>query len=270
MAEPGYVAASMSYAAPMAAEPEIFFYDPGPERIRVDPVYESHEVRIRDLRGREGEATLDGHGLQVIRIETPVAAFAAPEEVRADYYPAVSELVARTVGAREVHVFDHNFRSDAVGETDTANAHPVRLVHNDYSESSGPQRVRELLPERADELLQRRFAFINLWRPVSHPAEDWPLGVCAAPSIAPGDFMTLALRYPDRDGQIYLVRHNPDHEWYYLSCMRTDEALLLKVFDSLDDGRARFAPHSAFEDPGCRPDAPKRISIEARTIAFFD
>ena len=270
MAESRYVVASMNYAVPMAAEPEIFFYDPGPERIRVDPVYENREVRVHDLRGREGEATLDSHGFQAVGIDAPVAAFASPEEVGAEYYPAVGDLVARAVGAREVHVFDHNFRSDLVGETGTANAHPVRLVHNDYSERSGPQRVRELLPDRADELLLGRFAFINLWRPVSHPAEDWPLGVCAAPSIAPGDFMTLALRYPDRDGQIYLVRHNPDHEWYYLSRMRTDEALLLKVFDSLDDGRARFAPHSAFEDPTCRPDAPKRVSIEARTIAFFD
>lgn len=270
MAEPGSVAARMNYAAPMTAEPEIFFYEPGPERIRVDPVYEPREVRVRDLRGREGEAGLDSHGFQVIGVEPSVPAFATEGEIRAGYYPAVSALVARAAGAREVHVFDHNFRSDVVGEADTSNAHPVRLVHNDYTERSGPQRVRELLPDRADDLLRGRFAFINLWRPVSHPAEDWPLGVCSASSIAPGDFTTLALRYPDRDGQIYLVRHNPDHEWYYLSRMRTDEALLLKVFDSLEDGRARFAPHSAFEDPTCRPGAPKRISIEARTIAFFD
>ena len=265
-----HVVASVNYAAAMDAEPEIFFYDPGPDRVRCDPVYEARDVRIRDLRGREDEATLDGFGFGIVGIDTPVSPFAAPEEVRAEYYPAVADLVLRTAGAREVHVFDHNFRSDLVDETDTANANPVRLVHNDYSEKSGPQRVRELLPGRADELLRRRFAFINLWRPLSHPAEDWPLAVCAAPSIAPDDFATLALRYPDRDGQIYLVRYNPDHEWYYVSRMRPDEALLLKVFDSADDGRARFAPHSAFADPTCRPDAPKRVSIEARTIAFFD
>ncbi len=270
MSEPAAVVATMNYAVAMDAEPEIFFYEPGPERRKIDPLYESHEVPIRDLRGREDEARLDVHGFQVIAIDAAVEAFAAPEAVRAEYYPAVSELVRETVAAREVHVFDHNFRSDVVGETNTAEARPVRLVHNDYTESSGPVRLRELLAARADELLRGRFAFINLWRPLSHPAEDWPLGVCAAGSIAPGDLMTLALRYPDRDGQIYLLRHNPDHEWHYLSAMRTDEAMLLKVYDSLDDGRARFTAHSAFQDPTCRAGAPKRISIEARTVAFFD
>ncbi len=270
MPERTYVNASMRFAAPMDAEPEIFFYEPGPERIKIDPVYDSHEVRIQDLRGRETEATLNTLGFQLIHIDATVDAFAETNAVKAQYYPAVGALVRDAVGAREVHVFDHNFRSNVVTEKDTANANPVRLVHNDYTDLSGPQRLRELMPDRADALLRCRFAFINLWRPLSHQAEDWPLGVCAARSIEAKDYVTLALRYPDRDGQIYLVRHNPEHEWYYVSRMRTDEALLLKVYDSADDGRARFTPHSAFKDPTSRPGVPTRISIEARTIAFFD
>ena len=31
--------------------------------------------------------------------------------------------------------------------------------------------------------------------------------------------------------------------------MRRDEALVFKVFDSATDGRARFTPHTSFEDP---------------------
>ena len=143
MAESRYVVASMNYAVPMAAEPEIFFYEPGPERIRVDPVYENREVRVHDLpRPRGGRPRSTATDSRPSASTHPSAAFASPEEVGAEYYPAVGDLVARTVGAREVHVFDHNFRSDLVGETGTANAHPVRLVHNDYSERSGPQRVR--------------------------------------------------------------------------------------------------------------------------------
>lgn len=144
-------------------------------------------------------------------------------------------------------------------------------VHNDYTEKSAPQRVRDLLSVAdAERCLKSRYAFINLWHPVAYAVDDSPLGVCAASSIEPDDLVTLALRYPERDGEIYFVRHNPNHEWCYMSKMRTDEALLLKCFDSDDDNRARFSVHAAFDDPTCPPDAKPRQSIEARTIAFFD
>jgi hypothetical protein len=52
--------------------------------------------------------------------------------------------------------------------------------------------------------------------------------------------------------------------------MTPDEALLLKCFDSIQDGRARFTAHTAFEDPTAPPDAPARESIEVRALVFFD
>ena len=50
--------------------------------------------------------------------------------------------------------------------------------------------------------------------------------------------------------------------------MTPDEVLLLKCYDSSTDGRARFAPHSAFTDPTAPADAPLRESIELRTLVF--
>jgi hypothetical protein len=50
--------------------------------------------------------------------------------------------------------------------------------------------------------------------------------------------------------------------------MRRDEALLLKCCDTLNDGRARFMPHSAFTDPTTPEDAPPRESIELRSLVF--
>jgi hypothetical protein len=79
------------------------------------------------------------------------------------------------------------------------------------------------------------------------------------------------LLYRDRRGEIYSVTYNPAHRWFYVPGMRVDEVLLLKCFDSLDDGSvARFAPHSAFVDPAAPPDAPFRESIELRTYLIFD
>ena len=55
----------------------------------------------------------------------------------------------------------------------------------------------------------------------------------------------------------------------YFPLMQASTALLLKTYDSATDGRCRFMGHSAFEDPTTPPDAPKRESIEVRTMAFF-
>ena len=270
MSSDRHVVSTFNYIAPMAAEPEIFFYEPDPETVKHDPVADPQAMRIYDIRGHEQDISIDGHGFEMIGIDTEVVAFGDRAEVEARYYPAVAERVKHAVGASEVHVFDHNFRSRGVTETNVSEAQPVMWVHNDYTELSGPQRVRELMGERAEDLLQGRFAFINLWRPVVRTVEESPLAVLAAPSVRQSDYVTLALRYADRDGQIYFMRHNPDHVWHYASAMRTDEALLLKCFDSARDGRARYTAHSAFDDPTSPPDAPPRISIEARTIAFFD
>jgi hypothetical protein len=52
--------------------------------------------------------------------------------------------------------------------------------------------------------------------------------------------------------------------------MATDEAVLIKCYDSAEDGRARFAAHSAFDDPTSPANARPRQSIEIRTLVFFD
>ncbi len=146
---------------------------------------------------------------------------------------------------------------------------PVKSAHNDYTERSGPQRVRDLLPDEAPELLERRFAMINVWRPIRGPVEDMPLAVCDARSIAPADRIATDLMYRDRTGEVYSMSFNPEHRWFYFRHMQRDEALLLKCYDSARDGRARFSAHTAFEDPSSPPDAAARESIEVRTLALF-
>lgn len=271
MTREAHVVSTMQYVMPGDAQPEVYFFEPAPGTVKHDPEPDRHEMHIQDVRGHESDYTMDRHGFSVVGIDTDVNPFAERDEVEKLYYPAAAELIKRQVGASHVHVFDHNFRSQVVEEVDTSAAKPVPWVHNDYTERSAPQRVRDLLPEaEAERRLKGRYAFINLWRPVAYAVEDSPLGVCAAPSIEPDDLITLALRYPERDGEIYFVRHNPNHRWHYLSKMRTDEALLLKCFDSHHDNRACFSIHAAFEDPNCPPNAKPRQSLEARTIAFFD
>jgi hypothetical protein len=146
---------------------------------------------------------------------------------------------------------------------------PVKRAHNDYTVKSGPQRVRDLLNGEAEELLKHRFAVINVWRPIKGPVETSPLAVCDARSIAFADWVAQDLIYQDRVGETYAITYNPAHRWFYFPRMRTDEVLLIKCYDSKEDGRARFAAHTAFDDPTTPPGAAPRESIEIRTLAFF-
>jgi hypothetical protein len=145
---------------------------------------------------------------------------------------------------------------------------PVARVHVDHTAKSGPQRVRDLIPDEAEELLKGRVQIINLWRPIRGPLLDSPLAVCDARTVKSGELVASDLVYPNRVGETYSVKYNPDHQWFYVPRMTADEALLLKCFDSKTDGRARFAPHSAFIDPTTPADAPPRESIELRTLVF--
>ncbi|MEE8241573.1 MAG: CmcJ/NvfI family oxidoreductase, partial [Nitrospirales bacterium] len=169
-----------------------------------------------------------------------------------------------------VVIFDHTLRSGDKTEREARLIRePVLSAHNDYTEWSGPQRVREILPAEAEALSARRFAIIQVWRAINQPIRANPLAIADARSIPMEDFLVAERRYPQRVGQTYRLKYSPNHRWFYFPEMRRDEALVFKVYDSEKDGRARFTPHTSFEDPSSPPDAPPRQSIEVRAFAFF-
>ena len=233
----------------------------------------THELRpmeIRDGRPLAGTFSLDRQGFVFVEHKTRVKDFFDPEELKAVYYPEVERLIRDVSGASRVVLFDHTLRSGDEGEREARRVRePVLSAHNDYTEWSGPQRVRDILPAEARELLNLRFAIIQVWRAINQPIESNPLALADAGSVAFEDFLLAERRYPDRVGQTYRLMYSPQHRWYYFPRMRRDEALVFKVYDSARDGRARFTPHTSFDDPQSPPGAPPRQSIEARALAFF-
>lgn len=113
----------------------------------------------------------------------------------------------------------------------------VMLVHCDYTHESAPLRVRQLLPDEASELLQHRVAFINVWKPIRNAVYRDPLAMCDVTSSPDSDFFKLYLRYRDRDGENYVLKHSPKHMWYYFPKMTPEQVILLKTYDSATDGR---------------------------------
>ncbi len=268
-----HVVGVLNYLAPMAEKPRNYTYEPPPGVAQTNTVYEPHALPIFDARSVAGHLSLDEEGLALIQHRSAVTDFYDEDSLKRIYYPEAERLVADAIGASRVLVFDHTIRRRVTGTEDRTVGvprQPVPRVHNDYTEKSGPQRVRDLLGDEADALLRHRFAVVNVWRPIRGPLRDAPLAVCDARSVAPADFVATDLIYKDRVGETYAVRHSPNHRWLYVPEMRTDEVLLLKCYDSAADGRARFAPHTAFEDPTAPADVLPRESIELRTLAFFE
>jgi hypothetical protein len=244
----------------------------GPNNIhrRSSGAEESHEVEVRDGRALAHNFKLDENGFTFLEHKTAVQDFLDLEELKRIYYPEVSQLIKKVSGASRVHVFDHTLRSGNEAEREAKLLRePVLSAHNDYTDWSGPNRVRELLPDESAELLKRRFAIIQVWRAINQPIQSNPLAIADAKSVEPGDLLIAERRYPHRVGQTYRLKYSPRHRWFYFPQMRRDEALVFKVYDSEKDGRARFTPHTSFEDPSTPPGAPPRQSIEARALVFF-
>jgi hypothetical protein len=230
-----------------------------------------HFVQIADARPILSELSLDEEGFGLVHHRSAVRDFYEDAEVERVYYREAEQLLKELTGADRVHVFDHTVRRRVPGGEDRrgdAPRQPVPRVHVDHTEQSGPQRVRDLLPDEAEELLRGRVQIINLWRPIRGPLLDSPLAVCDARTVKPEQLVASDLVYQNRVGETYSVKFDPEHRWYYVPQMQTDEALLLKCYDSKTDGRARFAPHTAFQHPTTPPDAPPRESIELRTLVF--
>ncbi|MBI4205313.1 MAG: methyltransferase [Betaproteobacteria bacterium] len=244
----------------------------GPNNIhrRRTGTLDSRPMRIENGRPLASTFSLDRNGFAFIEHRTAVKDFFDKQELESAYYAEIEQLIKEVSGAARVVVFDHTLRSGDEAEREARLVRePVLSAHNDYTEWSGPQRVRDLLPEEAEALLKRRFAIIQVWRAINQPIQSNPLAIADARSVAFGDLMVAERRYPNRVGQTYRLRYNPAHRWFYFPEMRRDEALVFKVFDSEKDGRARFTAHTSFDDPGTPPGAPPRQSIEARALAFF-
>jgi hypothetical protein len=260
----------LNYLAPMAERPINLAYDPPPGVPRSTGVPKAHRMTIYNIRPVAARLSLDSQGLALVTHNSAVRDFYDEDELRRVYYPEAERLVTEVTGASRVLVFDHTVRRRVSGGVDRSAGtprQPVTVVHNDYTITSGPQRVRDLMGEEAEALLNHRFEIVNVWRPIRGPLRDAPLAVCDATTVAFTDFVPSDLVYRDRTGEIYRVKYNPAHRWFYAPEMQPDEALLIKCYDSAP-GKARFTAHSAFEDPTASADVLPRESIELRTLVF--
>ena len=269
---PGTVRAPVNYTVDNGIPPDYYFYEPDPSVKLNPPGTDVREVDIRNGWPEVDRFDLDREGFVLKPFPARFELFDDDAAVKSTFYRQVEDFVKSHSGARRVVIFDHTIRkrlpADLKVQTEVKRP-AVLLVHSDYTVASGPQRVRDILPEEADGLLTRRVAFYNLWKSLHEVVEELPLAICDATRQNEGDMLRMELKYRERMGEIYVMRHAPNHRWIYFPNMTAEQALLFKTYDSETDGRARFVGHTAFEDPNTPANARKRESIEVRMMAFF-
>ena len=268
------------YAAPKThVVASLNFVDPANQdlTLRVNdgaaPADRSYDYRPVDVTISNGRAVprnpaLDWEGFALFHSPTALAGVGDEQAIDTVYLPEVEALIKRKTGASDVLIFDRTVRrSDEVGDSRQA----VRHTHNDYTELSAPRRVIDLLgEEEGRRRLKNRVVQINAWRPFGAPVKQMPLALADARSVRPQDLLKTVIDYGDRQGEIYELAYNFGQRWFYYPDMTQDEVILIKGYDSAEDGRGRLSPHTAFEDPTTPAGAAPRVSIEVRAFAFFD
>lgn len=268
----------MGYLKGIDGHPFTYMYDPPAGTERQNCEFELVRMPIRDARHLAYPPSVDVEGFALWDAPTMVSDFRNDQEIMAKYYAETTELVREATGAASVIVFDHQVRKREAGRPplsfgragDGSNPGAVGRVHVDYSEDTGQKRLNLVLKDAALCNSVERFAIVNVWRSIKGPVLDTPLAVCDARSVGAGDLEACEIRYQDRSGQIYLVRHSNRHHWYYYSAMDRNEALIFKQYDSLINSVSRFTPHAAFDHPEATESTPLRESIEVRCLVIFN
>lgn len=263
------VLAELNFYSPPSdgVKPYYYMYAHEPQRNYSD---DSHVVPIHDIRGHENEFTLDKNGFQVVNSMTAVREFTDDAIIKDQYYKEVEKLLKRVGGAYKVIIFNHTIRR-AIPEQfgNPPSRTPVERVHIDQTFNEGEERVRLYTGDEAEKLFKERVQAINVWRSINGVVEDHPLALGDYHTVLGNDLVPITLKYEDRDGEIFGVKHSDKLRFYYKSRIDSDEVYLIKCYENKLDGRARFSPHTAFTCPNTPDNVKPRESIEVRALLFI-
>jgi hypothetical protein len=235
-------------------------------------------VTFHDARTWTRPPTLEREGVCVADFPTSID-FTDSQQVKQRYGHEIAEVVKALTGAKRVFGFPqgHMRFSPRSNRYQTGqNTQPAHFPHVDCSPNTAHGLIANSYFGAPKEELKpnQRLVGFNVWRVVSEPPQDWPLAACDIQTVDRDDLVLADGVYdygemPWMRAEAYLVRHNPRHRWIYFSDMRPDEALIFRAYGSEPDWIAP-APHTAFADPTCPPEAGGRISVESRCYAIFE
>lgn len=226
-------------------------------------------VQVKDARDIADELDLNTTGFDYYRLEADVKDFHNEKLVRDIYYPQIAEFAREATGATEVFITNHLVRTEDKSNFNRAYA---RFVHCDYGINTTQNVSETLLQNRGKNLdgyENADYAWFNSWQPFDFRVAKNPLCVLDARTIDAGDVIEYLYTANQKDFRSSMPIWNPKHQFYYVSHMNTDEIFLVKQLETRDV-RAKYCPHTSFDDPNSPPDAPPRRSIEVRMMCVFN
>lgn len=232
-------------------------------------------VRIDDMRAIAEHLSIDREGFELHHHHSKAGDLHDDNALLSRYFPEMESYFRRYFAATRIVIFDATRRSDASAGAKNIDGPrlPAWRVHVDYTLKSGPQRIRDILGEAEATRLETagaRVFQINIWRPLRGPVTRSPLALADASSVRPEELIETDQIFPDRIGEIYHLAYAPTQRWYYVPEMMENEVLIIKGWDSQNDGCARFTPHGAFTLPNTPVSAPPRESVELRALVIIE
>ncbi|KAK8045091.1 hypothetical protein PG993_005115 [Apiospora rasikravindrae] len=242
----------------------------GPKKPKRQPKIAT-PVTIRNVRGQEGNFTLDKQGFQYVKHKSKFTSFNDAELVKREHYPELEvmlrEALENTKGLPKpssIHMMTHIQRYSPVeGEAPKSPAGPLYGVHVDQSFSAAEGVAQRWLGDRAEGAAAEAATITR----------D-PLAVCDAQSVPDSDLVFVPVQFPDHKTEAVEVRPSSadTHRWYFMDGQTPEDVLLFKQVDSYAaPGVPRRTPHCAFKDTGLEEgEGEPRQSIEIRAFVFFD
>jgi len=267
------IRASVNYVGRTDPPPRVYYVDPPQGEPYSTVQIDTRQVEIADVRGKEAEYSLEAQGCCFPAKTIDFTEFDDERAIRTVAYPRIEAFAREMTGLEHIFAFDHGIRRrkhglDSAGTPRAGGTERniADFAHNDYTPISAELRVRWNLPDRAGELLQRRFAIFNVWWPIHGPLRDHPLALCH--NAADDDFIEIENIFERGPNPILGLTCNAAHRWIYKSALQENEPLMFRTWDS-DRPLSATVPHVAFADPQAGEDVLPRASIEMRVLAFY-
>jgi len=249
------------------------FFDKGQRLDNIELEY--HNRTIRDAR-EHPELKLEKTGFAVHHHKSSSLSEFDTLELVEKYKVEMNDFLEKKLDTCFVKTYDCHTRLNVVRKVDQVDVLNELLVdspavgaHNDVTLKSGPEIVmRNFSTEELRKYLQPgyRIRVMNTWRPLHPVCEDKPLAFCDASSIVGDDLVAADRVYPQTIGEIYYLKFNADHRWYWIDSQTPEDVLVMTMYDSHPGGDARYCPHVPFDNSRAPEDAPPRRSVETRSI----
>jgi hypothetical protein len=78
--------------------------------------------------------------------------------------------------------------------------------------------------------------FGSVWRPLFRVVETAPLAFCDKQTVDYEDLIAADRVIPEYAGEIYYLKHNQNHRWYWLSEQTPEEVFMFTSYDSFANG----------------------------------